>query len=115
MIETKTYGNRKTILIGQDSYYAALPCVVNGTEGEVVKAGQPLVGDIAKRDAGFTAGAEGAVGFLLHDIKINKDGKGNGTIVFAAVVDSLKLDNDVKAALKSAKLDKVIIVEGSAI
>lgn len=115
MIEKKVFGNTKNILIGQDSYYAALPCVVSGSANTEIKAGQPLVGDIAKRDAGFTAGTEGAVGMLLHDVKLDSNGKGNGTIVFAAVVDSLKLESSVVSSLKSANLDKIIIVEGSAI
>ena len=109
------YGVRKTILIGQDSYSITLPCIVKGTANTVVKAGEPLVGDIEKRNAGFTAGTSGAVGLNLHDVKLDADGNGNGTIVLAGCVDLLKLDATVKAHVKTAAVANIIAVEGSAI
>ena len=112
-----TYGVRKTILIGQESYYIALPCVVKGTANSVVKAGEPLAGNISKRDAGFTASTSGAVGINLHEVKLDDKGNGNGTIVLAGCVDKLKLESDVVSNVETAadSLPRIIFVEGSAI
>ena len=41
MMEHKTYGVRKTIMIGQDSFYIALPVKVSGSANAVIKAGEP--------------------------------------------------------------------------
>lgn len=111
------YGMRKTILIGQESYYIALPCVLSGTQNTVIKAGEPLAGDIEKRDTGFTASTESPVGVNLHDVKLDKNGKGNGTIVLAGCIDKLKLDEEVKTNVDTAKenLPRIIFVEGSKI
>ena len=112
-----TYGVRKTILIGQESFYIALPAIVKGTPNTVVKAGEPLTGDIKDRQKGFTASTSGAVGVNLHDVKIGKDGKGNGTIVLAGCIDELKLDSGVATNLEQAASDlaNIIVVKGSAI
>ena len=117
MINKTVYLNRKTIMIGQDSYYIALPVVVSGTANGVIKAGEPLTGNIEKRDTAFTASTAGAVGINLHDVVLDANGKGNGTLVIAGCVDLLKLDSAVKANVDSAKenLAKIIFVEGSAI
>lgn len=111
------YGNRKTILIGQESFYIALPCVLSGTANTVIKAGEPLTGDITNRDAGFTASASDAVGVNLHEVKLNASGKGNGTIVLAGCIDELKLDAAVATHLETAAADlkNIIVVKGSAI
>ena len=115
MIEqTGTYGVRKNILIGQESYFKALPAIVKGSANAVIKAGQPLAGDITKRDAGFTATSGAAVGICLHDVKLDAEGKGNASLVIAGCVDLLKLESAVVTAAKSATgLDKIIFVEGS--
>lgn len=112
-----TYGVRKTILIGQESYYIALPCKVKGTANSVIKAGEPLAGDIEKRDTAFSAATSGAVGINLHDVKLDANGDGNATLVIAGCVDLLKLDEGVKANVATAKADlnRIIFVEGSAI
>lgn len=117
MINKVTYVNRKTIMIGQDSYYIALPIVVSGTSNAVIKAGEPLTGDIEKRDTAFTASTSGAVGISLHDVELDANGKGNGTLVIAGCVDLLKLDSSVKSNIATAKedLNRIIFVEGSAI
>lgn len=117
MINKVTYVNRKTIMIGQDSYYIALPIVVSGTANTVIKAGEPLKGDIEKRDNAFTVDTTGAVGINLHDVELNSNGKGNATLVIAGCVDLLKLDSTVKANVATAKasLPRIIFVEGSAI
>lgn len=118
-ITKKSYGNRKTILISQDSYHVSLPIKLSGTAGATIKAGQPLVGDLASRlSVEFTAGTENASGILLHDVVLDSNGKANGTIVIAGCIDKLKLESDVVSALTSAKssgLDNIIVVEGSAI
>lgn len=117
MINHETYVNRKTIMIGQDSYYIALPIVVSGSANGVIKAGEPLTGDIEKRDTAFTASTSGAVGINLHDVKLDANGKGNATLVIVGCVDLLKLDDSVKANVETAKSDlaKIVFVEGSAI
>ena len=109
------YTVRKNILIGQESYYIALPCRVSGAANTVIKAGQPLKGDIADRDTAFTVNTSGAVGMNLHDVKLDSTGKGNATLVIAGCVDLLKLDPAVATALTTAAIDKIILVKGSAI
>lgn len=113
--KTGTFGTRKTIMIGQDSYYLALPCVITGSANATIKAGQPLVGDLKDRQTGFTAGTSNAVGMNLHEVKLDADGKGNGTIVIRGCVDELKLDSAVKTDLETAAIDGIVIVKGSAI
>lgn len=117
MINKVTYVNRKTIMIGQDSYYIALPIVVSGTANTIIKAGEPLTGDIEKRDTAFTASTSSAVGINLHDVQLDDKGKGNATLVIAGCVDLLKLDSTVKSNVDTAKSDlaRIIFVEGSAI
>lgn len=108
--------NQKQILIGMDSYYIAMPAIINGTAGETMFAGQPLAGDITDRDTGFTEAEGAAVGVLLHDVKFDEDGKANGTLVLAACIDLLKLEEEVQTAIESATgLDRIIFVKGSAI
>ena len=115
MVSHFTYGkNQKQILIGQDSYFISLPIRVSGTAGQTILAGQPLSGDIKNRDAEFAAGSE-AVGILLHDVVLDTDGKGNGTIVLAGCVDLLKLEESIQGAIEGATgLDRIIFVKGSA-
>ena len=116
MIQKTVYGNRKTILISQDSFHVALPVKISGSANTTIKAGEPLVGDVASRlSVEFTAGTEGATGLLLHDVVLDAKGKGNGTIVLAGCIDKLKLESDVLAKVESAKIANIIITEGSAI
>lgn len=118
MVEkTAEYGVRKTILIGQESYYIALPCVVSGSANATIKAGEPLTGNIEKRDTAFTASTSNAVGINLHDVKLDASGKGNATVVLAGCVDLLKLDSTVVTHIETAKSDlgRLIFVEGSKI
>ena len=116
MVKTTIFGqNQKQILIGQDSYYIALPVRVSGSANGVILAGQPIAGDITNRDTAFTASTT-ANGILLHDVQLDADGNGNGTLVLAACVDLLKLEGSVQTAIASATgLDKIIFVKGSAI
>ena len=107
--------NQKQILIGQDSYFISLPVRVSGSANTVLKAGQPIAGDITDRDTAFTAGSE-ANGILLHDVRLDADGNGNGTLVLVACVDLLKLEEDVQTAIAGATgLDRIIFVKGSAV
>ena len=114
LVKSVSYSTPKNILIGQESYYIALPVVVSGSANAVIKAGNPLAGDITKRDTAFTATKTAAVGINLHDVKLDSKGKGNATLVLAGCVDLLKLDSAVAADVKAASgLDKIIFVEGS--
>lgn len=118
MIKTTVYGNRKTILIGQDSFHIALPVMLTGTANATIKAGEVLTGDLEKRiTTEFSASTSEPVGLLLHEVVLDENGKGNGTIVVAGCIDKLKLDEDVVANIDSAKenLPNIIITEGSAI
>ena len=116
MIQSTVYGNRKTILIGQDSFHIALPVKLSGSANATIKAGEPLVGDVASRlSVEFTAGTSGATGLLLHDVVLDAKGKGNGTIVLAGCIDKLKLDSDVLARVEGVEIANIIVTEGSAI
>ena len=122
MIKTTDYSkNQKQILIGQESYYIALPVLVSGTANSTIYAGQPVVGDITARDTAFTVptaetdGNYKANGIILHDVVLDADGKGNATLVLAACVDLLKLESAVQTFIgKSSGLDRIIFVKGSA-
>ena len=123
MIKTTDYSkNQKQILIGQESYYIALPVIVSGTANSTIYAGQPVKGDITARDTAFTGptaesdGSYKANGIILHDVVLDADGKGNATLVLAACVDLLKLESAVQTFIgKSSGLDRIIFVKGSAI
>lgn len=118
MVKSFDYGkNQKQILIGQDSYYIGLPIVLSGTANTTIYAGQPMAGDITDRDTAFTASTSSAKGVLLHDVVLDADGKGNGTLVLAGCIDLLKLEESVATAAASvaADLPRIIFVKGSAI
>ena len=118
MVKEQVFGNRKTILIGQDSFYIALPIKVSGNANAVVKAGEPLTGDLhARLSTEFRAGTSNVVGVLLHDVVLDEKGKGNGTILVAGCIDRLKLDMEVLGKLAGVEPDlkNIIITEGSAI
>lgn len=118
LVKSFDYGkNQKQILIGQDSYYIGLPVVLSGDANSTIYAGQPLTGDITDRDTAFTASTSSAKGVLLHDVVLDADGNGNGTLVLAGCVDLLKLEDDVVTAIESAEADlpRIIFVKGSAI
>jgi len=115
-LKKTTYGNRKFILIGQDSYYIALPVLLTGSANATLKAGQPLKGDLDDRLTDeFEANTSGAVGILLHEVTLDSSGKGNGTIVVVGCVDKLKLDASMVTAIKSANIPGIILTEGSTI
>lgn len=116
-------GPEKHILIANNSYMVTLGAriantgVEAGSDGKkIVKAGTPLYGNIEKRDTAFTVSGDTPVAVLLHDVDVTA-GTENGTIVIAGCVDLLKLDDDVKTLVASAKssLPRIIFVEGSAV
>lgn len=114
-----SYSTPKNILIGQESYYIALPVVVSGSANATLKAGSALTGDITARDTAFSVTTTNNVkGILLHDVVLDADGKGNGTLVLAGCIDMLKLDSAIQSALTSTiqtALPRIIFVKGSAI
>lgn len=114
-----SYSTPKNILIGQESYYIALPIVVSGSANATLKAGSALTGDITARNTAFSVTTTNNVkGILLHDVVLDADGKGNGTLVLAGCIDMLKLDSAIQSALTStiqAALPRIIFVKGSAI
>lgn len=123
MIKSTDYSkNQKQILIGQESYYIALPVIVSGTANATLLAGQPLKGDITNRDTAFTASTKDtstskyvANGILLHDVVLDSDGKGNGTLVLAGCIDMLKLDSSIQTIIPDVTgVDRIIFVKGSA-
>lgn len=115
-INKTTYATEKNILIGQDSYYVALPVKLSGSANATIKAGQPLKGSLASRlSTEFTASTSDATGVLLHTVKLDSNGKGNGTIVIAGCIDKLKVDASIATAITSANISGIKLVEGSAI
>lgn len=110
-----TYGVRKTILIGQETYYIAIPVKLTGTANATVKAGEPIVGDLKDRATAFTVGTTNAVGINLHEVKLDANGKGNATCVVAGCVDSKKVDSSVLTNIGTAAIPTIIVMEGSAI
>lgn len=119
LVKSVSYSTPKNILIGQESYYIALPIVVSGTANATLKAGSALTGDITDRDTAFTVTSSSNVkGILLHDVVLDSDGKGNGTLVLAGCIDLLKLDTAIQSAITSTivtALPRIIFVKGSAI
>lgn len=109
------YGVRKTILIGQETYYEALPVKLSGSANAVVKAGEPIIGDLKDRATEFTVGTSGAVGINLHEVKLDANGKGNATCVFRGCVDVKKIDATVATHIGTAAIPGIDLVEGSAI
>lgn len=129
LVNKETYGIRKDIVIGVESYYIALPAQVTNTgvtadsEGKkILRAGTPVSGDITKRDTAFVKastsnGTSNATAIVLHDVDVT-DGANNATIVLAGCIDTLKLDTATKALVTAevkAALPRIIFVEGSAI
>lgn len=108
------YSTPKTILIAQESYYAALPVMISGSANATVKAGEPIVGDLTDRGTAFTVGTSNAVGVNLHEVKLDADGKGNATCVFRGVIDKKKIDATVATHIASAAIAGIDLVEGSA-
>lgn len=68
---------------------------------KIVKAGTPLTGDLTNRSAAFTAaGANNAVGVLLHDVDVT-DSEANGNLLIWGFVNLDRVDATAKALLTS--------------
>lgn len=85
---------------------------VNGKK--IVKAGTPLTGNLDSRTTAFTgAGADNAVGVLLHDVDVTK-GNANGTLLVFGFVNTNRLDTATKALItdgvKNALKGKVTFI-----
>lgn len=110
-----TYETRKTIVIGQESFYIAIPVKLTGTANATVKAGEPIIGDLKDRATAFTVGTTNAVGLNLHEVKLDANGNGNATCLVAGAVDSKKIDATVLTHIGTAAIPTIIVMEGSAI
>ena len=66
---------------------------------KIVLAGTPLTGNLADRSAPFeAAGANNAVGVLLHDVDVT-DSDGNATLLIWGFVNLDRVDDTPKALL----------------
>lgn len=120
-IKSQSYGNRKEILIAPELAFS-IGCVVSGTGIEAVngrkilKAGTPVGGAdiLANRQAVLSKNTEAPVGIVLHDVDVT-DGDENATLVLKGQVDLLKLDEDVKTLVNTAKakLTDIIFMNGN--
>lgn len=72
---------------------------VNGRK--IVKAGTPVTGDLTNRAAAFTAaGADNAVGVLLHDVDIT-DGDANASLLIWGFVNMDRMDTATQGLITS--------------
>ena len=124
-VKKTSYGNKKTILIGQDSFYCALPVMLKGDPNEVLKTGQPLYQysgshkyyERLNQPYGSAVDSDGN-GVLLHEVTLDENGDGNGTMVIVGCIDLLKVDSDIRVVLKETLFAyncNIILTEGSAI
>ena len=111
-IKSQNYGNRKEILIGNLEGTGIE--AVNGRK--ILKAGTPVGGAdiLTNRQAVLSKNTEAPVGIVLHDVDVT-DGDENATLVLKGQVDLLKLDEDVKALVNTAKakLTDIIFMNGN--
>lgn len=120
-IKSQNYGNRKEILIAPELAFT-IGCVVSGAGTsalngrKILKAGTPVGGAdvLTNRQAVLSQNAEAPVGIVLHDVDVT-DGDENATLVLKGQVDLLKLDEDVKALVNTAKakLTDIIFMNGN--
>ena len=52
---------------------------------------------------------------FIYEVTLDKNGKGNGTIVVIGCVDKLKLDSAMVTAIQTANISGIVLTEGSAI
>lgn len=120
-IKSQSYGNRKEILIAPELAFT-IGCVVSGTGidavngRKILKAGTPVGGAdvLTNRQAVISKNTEAPVGVVLHDVDVT-DGDENATLVVKGQVDLLKLEDDVKALVNTAKakLTNIIFMNGN--
>ena len=74
--------------------------VENGRK--IVKAGNPLAGDLTARGTNFTAPGQNApaVGILLHDVDVT-DGAANCTLLIWGFVNTSRIDSTTAALITS--------------
>lgn len=99
----KVSGTSKKQILFATQPYMAVGAVMSDTGAvtvdgrKVQKAGTPVTGDLTARATAFTkAGANDAVGVLLHDVDVT-DGAENATVLIFGYVDMNKLESDVTA------------------
>lgn len=120
-IKKQSYGNRKEILIAPELAFS-IGCVVSGTGisavngRKILKSGTPVGGAdvLTNRQAVLSQNTEAPVGIVLHDVDVT-DGDENATLVLKGQVDLLKLEDDVKALVETAKekLTDIIFMNGN--
>lgn len=120
-IKKQSYGNRKEILIAPELAFS-VGCIVSSTGIEAVngkkilKAGTPVGGAdvLTNRQAVLSQNTENPVGIILHDVDVT-NGDENATLVLKGQVDLLKLEDDVKALVTTAKekLTNIIFMNGN--
>ena len=68
---------------------------------KIVKAGTPLTGDLTARDTAFTAaGADNAVGILLHDVDVT-DTDANCSLLIWGFVNLNRIDSTTAAKINT--------------
>lgn len=68
---------------------------------KIVKAGTPLTGDLTARDTAFTAaGADNAVGVLLHDVDVT-DTDANCSLLIWGFVNLNRIDSTTAAKINT--------------
>lgn len=68
---------------------------------KIVKAGTPLTGDLTVRDTAFTAaGADNAVGVLLHDVDVT-DTDANCSLLIWGFVNLNRIDSTTAAKINT--------------
>lgn len=120
MIKKQEFGGpNKQILIAEDSYKVTLGAVISDTGAEevdgkkILRAGTPVKGDLKARTTAFTKEANAPTAVLLHDVDVT-NGKANGTIVVAGVVDLNRLDATTAALITETvetALPKIIFIK----
>lgn len=120
-ITKQSYGNRKEILIAPELAFS-IGCVVSNTGVDAVngrkilKAGTPVGGAdvLTNRQAVLSKNTDAPVGIVLHDVDVT-NGDENATLVLKGQVDLLKLEDDVKALVGTAKskLTDIIFMNGN--
>lgn len=107
-IKTVSGDSKKQILF-MTQPYAAVGAVMSATGAvqvggrKIQKAGTPVAGDLTARATEFTvAGANDAVGVLVHDVDVT-EGAENATVLIFGFVDLNKVEEDVATKIETSK------------
>lgn len=102
-------GTAKKQILFMTQPYAAVSAVMSATGAvdvdgkKIQKAGTPVAGDLTARTTSFTvAGADDAVGVLVHDVDVT-EGAENASVLIFGFVDLNKVEEDVAAKIETAK------------